>query len=206
MGYANGRLPDSVLAPVAGGRLRKDAALRWNAMNFYRRSRGWSTVLPNGPDSTYRNYARQIYWRNWWCARGKCGNAAVPGTSNHGWGLAVDTKRWSAVNATGAPFGWQKRWSDAAHEPWHFKWAGFGRTAGGERRPTMRPGGSYGTHGRLAKRTLKRRGLYAKKLDVSNGKMGGYAVKAVKAFQRNNGLRADGVVGPKTWTKLLKRR
>ena len=50
-------------------------------------------------------------------------NAATPGTSNHGLGLAVDTDDHDLVNRYGAPFGWQKAWSDASWEPWHFKYA-----------------------------------------------------------------------------------
>lgn len=203
MSFANGRLPDSVLAPIAGGRLRKDAAARWNAMNAKRRSQGLSTILPNGSMSSYRTLAQQVFLRNQWCARGACQNAAIPGTSNHGWGLAVDANNPPGVNASGAPFGYQKRWSDAAWEPWHFKWAGFGSTVGGTLtlRPTLRPGHGYGKWGRQAKRALRKRGH--KGLIASSGYYGRGMKKAVVMFQRNHGLTPDGIVGPSTWRKLL---
>ncbi|MFT2016918.1 peptidoglycan-binding domain-containing protein [Streptomyces sp. 796.1] len=35
-----------------------------------------------------------------------------------------------------------------------------------------------------------------------DGKFGGDTEKAVKAFQRDHGLKADGIVGPNTWKKL----
>ena len=86
---------------------------------------GLPVPRPGGDDSSYRTFARQVFWRRWWTSQGKPGNAAVPGRSNHGEGIAVDvpaTRHQNTINAIGAAYGWQKRWSDAAHEPWHFKW------------------------------------------------------------------------------------
>lgn len=37
-----------------------------------------------------------------------------------------------------------------------------------------------------------------------DGDFGGETLKAVKSFQKKNGLVVDGIVGPKTWTKLVK--
>lgn len=120
---ANGRLKDSELRPIAGGgRLTPDAAAAWNAMAQHIYARSGTKIAPNGSDSSYRPIERQEYWRRYWCNQGKCENAAQPGTSNHGWGLAVDTDDHAAINEYGAQFGWQKKWSDAAHEPWHFKY------------------------------------------------------------------------------------
>jgi hypothetical protein len=120
----NGHLPKSSLRPIAGGgSLEPKAAAAWNAMAARIYKQTGHKIAPNGPDSSYRSYSRQVYWRNWWCARGLCGNAAIPGTSNHGLGLAVDTDDAALVNQYGAQFGWQKRWSDAAHEWWHFRYA-----------------------------------------------------------------------------------
>lgn len=121
---SNGNLPASSLRPVAGGgNLEPSAAAAWNALAAKVYSELGVKIAPNGPDSTYRPYARQVYWRNYWCSRGLCGNAAVPGTSNHGLGLAVDTDDSALVNAYGAPYGWQKAWSDAPAESWHFRYA-----------------------------------------------------------------------------------
>jgi hypothetical protein len=112
--YANGRYPDSALAAIPGGRLRKDAALRWNAMCMYLRAHGRAIPMPNGAYSSYRTLAGQVLMRNQWCARGKCQNAAVPGTSNHGKGISVDTNQGSTVDSV-PQFGFDKRHSDA---PW----------------------------------------------------------------------------------------
>ena len=46
---------------------------------------------------------------------------------------------------------------------------------------------------------LKNAGLYKGKVD---GKVGKRTRDAIKAFQRANGLNADGVVGSQTWAKL----
>lgn len=204
MAFANGRIPASALSPILGGRLRKDAALRWNAMNASLRKRGLPSVVPNGSYSSYRDLAGQILMRRQWCARGNCGNAAVPGTSNHGLGIAVDANRPDLVNAHGAPFGFQKRWSDASWEPWHMKWAGFGSTAGGaststsDKYPTIRKG----SKNRAAITRLQKylRGLNLTK--VVNGSYGIWTRRAVRRFQEKHGLPVDGVVGPKTWAAI----
>jgi hypothetical protein len=122
---SNGRLPASDLAPIAGGRLRKDAAAAWNAMNAESRRRFGVTLLPLGPQSSYRTLPEQEWlWDhvlhahdpNW---------VAKPGTSNHGWGLAVDLatpQMRRIVDQIGAKYGWAKRWSDAPVEWWHLRW------------------------------------------------------------------------------------
>lgn len=123
MAYSNGAIPLSVLCPVAGGGyLAPIAAAAWNALAAHIYEARGVKIAPNGPDSTYRTLARQQYWRDYWCSRGLCGNAAIPGTSNHGLGLAVDTDDSALVNAYGAPYGWQKAWSDAPAESWHIRY------------------------------------------------------------------------------------
>lgn len=122
---SNGQLPDSALAPAAGGtKLAKNAAAAWNAMAVAIYREAGVKIKSNGPDSMYRSYSRQVYWRNWWCARGNCGNAAVPGSSNHGWGLAVDTNDGYLIDRYGSKFGWRRSCSDAPWEDWHWKWCG----------------------------------------------------------------------------------
>lgn len=119
----NGRLDPSTLNPIAQGRLRKDAAAAWNAMNVEARKRGVE-LLPTGSMSSYRTYDQQVYLYNEYLA-GRGSLAAVPGMSNHGWGLAVDVatqQMRSMIDRVGEPFGWAKKWSDAQSEWWHIKW------------------------------------------------------------------------------------
>jgi hypothetical protein len=126
---ANGRLPASSLRRIYHPSLKlyldRNAARAWEAMRLRIKARTGRQIYPGGPDSAYRTLPRQRYWRNYWCGQGKCGNAAVPGTSNHGIGRAVDvpTPRMRMdIERHGDAFGWQKRWSDAAHEVWHYRY------------------------------------------------------------------------------------
>jgi LAS superfamily LD-carboxypeptidase LdcB len=117
--YENGRLPESALAAIPGGRLRVDAAAAFNAMSEESRRRFHAVLAPEGPLGSYRDYDNQVYLHNLYLSGGNL--AAVPGTSNHGEGLAVDFT-WQGrqiVDEIGARFGWSKSWSDAPSEWWH---------------------------------------------------------------------------------------
>lgn len=120
---ANGRLPASALAPITGGLLRKDAAAAWNTMNVLARRVGVE-LHPTGSRSSYRPYVDQVYFWNLYQS-GKGNLSAVPGSSNHGMGTAVDVAT-PAMRATidriGRTYGWAKAWSDAPSEWWHLAW------------------------------------------------------------------------------------
>ena len=66
-----------------------------------------------------------------------------------------------------------------------------------EELPTLREG-SRGLYVEELQEMLDKRG-YTLKVD---GKFGNKTLEAVKAFQADNGLKVDGVVGEKTWGKL----
>jgi hypothetical protein len=122
MAPSNGQLPASALAPIADGELERLAAAAWNAMNVKARSEGLELV-PTGSMSSYRTLEQQkILYARYQAGTGNL--AAVPGTSNHGWGLAVDVATpamRAMIDRIGAPFGWSKEWSDAPSEWWHIK-------------------------------------------------------------------------------------
>lgn len=211
---ANGYLTDAELAPITGGtQLANAAAAAWNAAAVeIHNSRGlWIAI--NGADSGYRPYARQVYWRNYWCGQGACQNAAVPGTSNHGLGLAADCPSWVVDALASVPqFGWVRtRCSDAPWEPWHVKWCGgwSGRdpgpygSGGGpvhDKYPTLKKG-DHGGAVKRAQRHLDTWNVGLKRPSV-DGDFGDGTRTAVIQFQTLHGLGNDGVIGNKTWHKL----
>ena len=93
-------------------------------------------------NDAYRDYAGQVAARNYWCGQGNCGFAAVPGTSNHGWALAIDVgvprTGWSDptyvwLKANGPSYGWtHPGWAEpggAYPEAWHWEYTGGGSSA-----------------------------------------------------------------------------
>ncbi|MEA2271692.1 MAG: hypothetical protein QOI98_400 [Solirubrobacteraceae bacterium] len=125
----NGQLTAEELARIRhpGGIkvfLRKDAAIAWEAMRrISLRGRGVD-LYPLGGASAYRTVAQQQYfWDLYQSGRGNL--AARPGTSNHGWGNAVDLAAppmRSAVDALGSSYGWRK--VEAPSEWWHVNYVG----------------------------------------------------------------------------------
>src|SRR5579884_2568425 len=120
----NGGLGRSELAAIRGGYLRTDAAAAFNALDSESQRRFAIPLYPVGPLGSYRTYTQQVYlWNLYVSGRGYL--AARPGTSNHGWGLAVDVataKMRGVIDRIGDRFGWSKRWSDAPGEWWHIKY------------------------------------------------------------------------------------
>lgn len=121
MAYANGRLPRSELAPIPGGHLRRDAAAAWNAMCAEARRRSLPVPRPVGPVSSYRPITAQVYfWKLYKAGRGN--PAAQPGTSNHGWGVAVDSTQpgWRTLGLLGPRHGFNHVEGARVREAWHF--------------------------------------------------------------------------------------
>lgn len=128
--YANGRFPSSAISPATGCStgLANNAAAAWNhvAVIVHEHTGYW--LQSNGPASCYRTYDQQVALRNQWCNAGNCSNAAVPGTSNHGWGIAVDAPPQTVAyihQYAGGLFGQgYGSCSDAQWEDWHVKYCG----------------------------------------------------------------------------------
>ncbi|WP_199423490.1 M15 family metallopeptidase [Actinotalea solisilvae] len=125
----NGLIPESDLCElwVSGQSLRGDAAVALAELNFnFRAAFGRDLCLTD----SYRSLADQRR-----VAALKPGLAASPGTSNHGWGLAIDlctsenrsTSVMSWLQDNGPTFGWDNpQWARAggsgAYEPWHWEY------------------------------------------------------------------------------------
>jgi hypothetical protein len=125
MAAANGRLPDSALVVIPGGRMEKAAGASWLRLREKIGKETGVWICPTSTRTAYRPYADQVFFWNEY-KRGRGNLAAYPGTSNHGWGVAVDvpqSRMAELINKYGASYGWQKRWSDAPSEWWHFKYA-----------------------------------------------------------------------------------
>jgi peptidoglycan hydrolase-like protein with peptidoglycan-binding domain len=71
----------------------------------------------------------------------------------------------------------------------------------GEKLEPLPPSGPFKPTAKEIQLALKNAGFYSGAVD---GKLGPMSTKAVEAFQKANGLTADGKVGPKTWTALSK--
>jgi len=126
----NGQLPDSALCTLwdPKHRLRADAAVALAKLNVaYKQRFGNSICLTD----SYRTIGEQVRLRST-----KPGLAAVPGTSEHGWGLAVDlcdgvqqgpsSSRWQWLRENASDYGWENPdWAQTGgsgpHEPWHWE-------------------------------------------------------------------------------------
>ena len=117
---ANGRLNGSQLTEVQPNKfLRPDVAQRFNAMAQAAAADGVKLQITDA----YRSYEQQVDVARRKGLYSQGGLAAYPGTSNHGWGTAVD------LNVRGNPgsFEWLKQnasrfgFTNIPREPWHWE-------------------------------------------------------------------------------------
>jgi len=134
--YTNGRLPSSALVKVSydhDQRMTPLAYQRWKLLNKVFKVR-FGTNIPI--DLSYRSYTEQVAMRRQFGT-----GAAVPGTSNHGWGMAIDlpdyrfskagklynfgTVRYEWLKKNAPKYGWcNPPWAQRSGynpEPWHFQ-------------------------------------------------------------------------------------
>lgn len=129
VGAGNGRLDTAHMCELwgTGHLLRADAAVALARLGYaYRSHFGYDLVVTD----SYRSYGAQVR-----VAARKPGLAARPGTSEHGWGLAVDFAGgvevadhhydWLLENAPA--FGWDnpawaRKGGSSRYEPWHFEY------------------------------------------------------------------------------------
>jgi len=188
--------------------MERNAAAAFNAMCVAARKRWGRSISVR---SAYRTYSQQVYfWNLYRSGRGNL--AAYPGTSNHGWGLAIDCysqwDRW-AIDQIGSPFGFSKRTSDAPSEWWHIKWNGSWHGTAPPSGPRVLKLGMSGTDVEEVQIYLVRGG-YLHKADRTHpkaidGSFGPGTKAGVQHFQRDNHMTADGVVGPATIAALRRK-
>ena len=131
-GYQNGRIPATALCPVPSKRalqLECGAATAFDQLNAaFKAQFGQDIGITDG----YRSYDEQVR-----CRLEKGGPCANPGTSNHGWGKAVDIGACCGINTGAGPafdwlttnanrFGWtHPAWAQTGgskHDPWHWEY------------------------------------------------------------------------------------
>lgn len=195
----NGKLSQSELSPIPGGQLEHEAAAAWNAPH----GPADNGLRPAGAASSYRLYGpiTQYGTQQYFYAH-QPPLAAWPGTSNHGWGKAVDlAETWMRawIDEHGAEFGWRK--TEAFSEWWHVNYDGSKHFPVFE---TL----ERGDHG---KRVVKftRRLAYIHPKGSRNGYVGSWRFRfdkkvedGVRDFQRDHDLKQDGVIGPKTARRI----
>lgn len=121
--YGNGRIPRDMLTLIGIGQHR----LWGPAAEAFKRMR--AAAAADGIDlsvtDSYRSYDQQVQLAQQKGLTKNGGWAAVPGTSEHGWGLAVDVDVAPAglawLKANGARFGYVM---PATREPWHWEYHG----------------------------------------------------------------------------------
>ncbi|MFC7876178.1 M15 family metallopeptidase [Isoptericola sp. NPDC057391] len=123
---SNGQVPSSELCDLWDGQthVRADAAVTLAELNAAYTARfGEAMCITDG----YRSYDQQVAVK---AEKGYL--AATPGTSNHGWGLAVDLcpetyagERYSWLAENAPAFGWDNppwaRPGGSKYEPWHWE-------------------------------------------------------------------------------------
>jgi len=151
MSVINGRIPASNLAYLSTpGRLTSASA-----KSYERLKKATGTTGTEHSNEAYRSYDEQIdtleynyttvksqgasgntvanggikYWngKTWYRKPGRV-TAAIPGTSNHGYGVAVDfqnlggytSSTWKAFAKVAAEHGWSNTEGRAVNEPWHW--------------------------------------------------------------------------------------
>ena len=230
--FANGRIPAESLikvAPLGSGYLIPEAAARWRSLQNAAQAAGFNLTMTGA----YRSYDEQEslfttrystsdtgestkVWngQTYWLKR-DMSMAAVPGTSNHGWGAAVDTAlggygadarpvagdgrfmQWIFAHA--AEHGWS--W-EVQSEPWHLRVVALPAQVGAGYQvpaPTLEAGARGGQVGALQNLCNE---FGWGDCGRADGDFGPRTQLAVVAMQSMIGATPDGQYGPRTAAAL----
>lgn len=119
--FGNGRIPSEALTVIEGTphKLWAPAARSFEAM----RSAAAAEGVTIGITDSYRTYESQVDLVHRKGLYSQGGLAAEPGTSKHGWGIALDLKLDSTaqawIRANGSRFGFVE---NVPREPWHWQY------------------------------------------------------------------------------------
>jgi peptidoglycan hydrolase-like protein with peptidoglycan-binding domain len=233
--HGNGEIPErrmTKVAPIGSGYLISEAAGAWRNLQNAAAAAGFTLTMTGA----YRTYASQQslfqdryvtfdtggsskVWNNtrYWLKPGMA-MAGVPGTSNHGWGCAVDAAlggygndakpvserflSWAIEHAGQHGWSWEVQ-----SEPWHLRLVSFetvlDTTEIGDPpeppRPTLRMGSRGGQVAALQGLCRLFRWGDPGRVD---GRFGPRTRAAVQAMQTAVGAAADGVYGPRSAAAL----
>lgn len=121
LGYGNGQIPAAALSTIDGTshRMWAPAARSFEAM----RADAAADGVTIGITDSYRSYDAQVDVAARKGLYSQGGLAAVPGTSNHGWGMALDLRLDDQAQA------WMREHADeygfveaVPREPWHWEY------------------------------------------------------------------------------------
>jgi hypothetical protein len=196
----NGRFADSDLVPIPNGRLAKEAAANWLALRAEGAKKLGILISPGGPRSSYRTYEDQVTFWNLFQA-GKGNPAARPGTSNHGWGNAVDLgdppSMRKVIDQFGGPYGW--RWGEVTSENWHVTYRGGGKADPNAIEIDEHPTLERGDNGDAVKRVQKWLHDNGHPEVTPDGDFGPATEKAVNQLYRSWGHAGRGKFGDAGW-------
>ena len=119
VGFGNGKVPPQALQPIGRGehRLYAPAAAAFRRMEADAAAAG----IRFGVTDSYRTYEQQVDLAQRKGLHSQGGLAATPGTSNHGWGLALDLDLDAAGQQWMRDNGWRYGFvEDTPREPWHW--------------------------------------------------------------------------------------
>jgi LAS superfamily LD-carboxypeptidase LdcB len=122
-GFANGKIPTDALSTIGVGnhKLWAPAAEAFQRMTAAAKAQG----VTIGVTDSYRSYDAQVAVAKKKGLYSQGGLAAKPGTSDHGWGLALDldlnAKAQAWMRTNGSKFGFKE---DTPREPWHWGYKG----------------------------------------------------------------------------------
>jgi zinc D-Ala-D-Ala carboxypeptidase len=125
-GYGNGQIPSEALAPIGVGshRLWAPAASAFQQMTAAAAADG----VTIGVTDSYRSYDSQVELARRKGLYSQGGLAATPGTSNHGWGLALDLDLDGQAQSWMRENGWQYGFVESVpREPWHYEYRPAGQ-------------------------------------------------------------------------------
>lgn len=180
--FRNGQVPRNLLVEVGPYHWMPAAtAARWKALVADIQKNEGVTMRITPGKNAYRDYEGQVFARNAACARGRCNDAAVPGTSSHGGeyqgrdSLAIDVDNWAVLGQSK----WYAYCRKHGFEPGFFDWEPWHII---DWNPWTMPASSSGSSGNIRKL------LKAEAMDFFNlqGKTGSHHMGTFAVYRSNS--------------------